>query len=149
MSHTFSVDNILGAFHGLGWPEGEVKVSDIWDTFPFSNTICTGTMSGISMFRMFDFATASATFEGSDTLTGGDLQQVSGVRVTYNTKLTEGSRLINLEVWSETEDDYVQVERLKMYNFTTDSFNCAANDPFNEFAGSMLTIPGEAPGQGM
>lgn len=101
------------------------------------------------MFRMFDFATASATFEGSDTLTGGDLQQVSGVRVTYNTKLTEGSRLINLEVWSETEDDYVQVERLKMYNFTTDSFNCAANDPFNEFAGSMLTIPGEAPGQGM
>ena len=147
--HIVSIDYLLGALHGQGWSEGEVKVSDIWDTFPFSNTLCTGVMSGISMFRVFDFATTSATFEGRDTLAGGDLQQVSGARVTYNTKLTGGPRLINLEVWNETRGEYVQVERLKMYNFTTDSYNCVANDPFNQFTGSMLMIPGEAPGQGM
>eukprot|EP00586_Coscinodiscus_wailesii_P013533 CAMPEP_0172515914 /NCGR_PEP_ID=MMETSP1066-20121228/271951_1 /TAXON_ID=671091 /ORGANISM="Coscinodiscus wailesii, Strain CCMP2513" /LENGTH=38 /DNA_ID= /DNA_START= /DNA_END= /DNA_ORIENTATION= len=38
-------------------------------------------MSGISIFRLFNFSTASATFEGEDTVDGGDLLQVSGVRV--------------------------------------------------------------------
>jgi len=141
----FSFTN-SGGYHGPGWPEGEVRVSDLWNTLPFANTLCTGTMSGISVFKLFEFSTASATFEGKDTVDGGDLLQVSGVRVTYNTQLVT-NRLVGLDIWNETRHEYLPVDRLKMYNFVSDSYNCLFNDPFNKLSGNMLSIPGEVPGK--
>ncbi|CAB9508824.1 Gamma-aminobutyric acid (GABA) B receptor [Seminavis robusta] len=135
-----------GAYHGSGWPAGPIRVSQLWETLPFANTLCTGIMSGISMFRMFNFSTSSATFSGADTVAGGDLMQVSGVRLTYNTQLV-GSRLVGLDIWNQTQQEYQPVERLQMYKFASDSYNCLFNDPFNQFTGSLLTIPGESPGK--
>lgn len=116
--------------------------------FPFSNTLCTGTMSGISLFKMFSFSVTSATFSAENTEDGGDLLQVSGLRVTYNTELEGSSRLVGLKMWNETTQEFEPVERLKMYTFASDSYNCQFNDPFNLMSGDMLTIPGEVPGQG-
>jgi len=117
-----------GGLRGSGWPAGPVKVSNLWESLPFPNLMCNGTMSGVSLFKLFDYSTATATFEASDTSLGGRLLQVSGMRVIYNTQL-EGSRLVALDIWNQTQGNYTPVERLKMYRFATDSYLCSANDP--------------------
>ena len=43
-----------GGFRGNGWAAGEVKPSDIWAALPFDNDICTGVISGASMFQLFN-----------------------------------------------------------------------------------------------
>lgn len=135
-----------GGLRGSGWPEGNVRTSMLWDALPFPNTLCTGTMSGVSLFRVFNHSMATSTFEGADTADGGNLLQVSGVRVTYNTQL-EGSRLVDMEVWNEAEQAYRPVERLSLYKFATDNFLCESNDPYPELLGSeLLNIVGEEPG---
>jgi 2',3'-cyclic-nucleotide 2'-phosphodiesterase (5'-nucleotidase family) len=84
-----------GGIRGDGWPEGDVRMSNIWNTLPFANTLCEATLSGLSLFRVFNFSTSIATFEGDYTPEGDRLFQVSGIRITYNTQLPN-SRLISI-----------------------------------------------------
>ena len=103
-------------------------------------------MSGVSVFNLFNFSIAMATFEGENTANGSLLLQVSGMRLTYNTRLT-GSRLISIEIHDEESNTFLPVERLKLYTFATDSFMCTGNKPFVDFLNSRLVFPGEIPGQ--
>lgn len=67
-----------GGLRGEGWGAGDVRVSDIWGALPFLNTVCTGVMSGVSVFQLFNYSTAVATFESTYTLMGDRLLQMSG-----------------------------------------------------------------------
>jgi hypothetical protein len=134
-----------GGIRGLGWPAGPVRLSYLWEALPFPNTLCEGVMSGISLARMFNYSTAVASFQGEESDDNGNLLQVSGARVTYNTKL-KNSRLIKLEIWNKTEGKYLPMERLKMYKFATDNYLCEANGPYPDLLGSDLIIPGEVAG---
>eukprot|EP00523_Entomoneis_sp_CCMP467_P023026 CAMPEP_0168828902 /NCGR_PEP_ID=MMETSP0727-20121128/747_1 /TAXON_ID=265536 /ORGANISM="Amphiprora sp., Strain CCMP467" /LENGTH=1207 /DNA_ID=CAMNT_0008882101 /DNA_START=77 /DNA_END=3700 /DNA_ORIENTATION=+ len=137
-----------GGFRGSGWPAGPVRVSNVWDGLPFPNNLCSSRMSGVSLFQMFNFSVAVATFEGENTDLGDRLLQVSsGVRLTYNTQL-EGSRLISLEIFDRVAQAFLPVERLKLYNVVTDSFLCTAFSPFNEMmSAESLVYPGEIPAE--
>ena len=134
-----------GGLRGPGWPAGDVRVSDIWGANPFPNTLCTGVMSGVSMFKLFNYSINAATFEGEKTNNGDRLLQVSGMRVTYNTKM-KGSRLVAMDVWNKTEEKYLPLERLRLYKFVTDSWNCGGFKPFPTLLGEALVWPGEEPG---
>ena len=97
-----------GGYRGPGWSEGPVKLTDLYGGLPFPNTECVGTMTGLDMYRLFNYTTAISSFEGADTDTGGRLLQVSGVRVTYNTQLeinstNSYSRLVSIEVWNPND----------------------------------------------
>jgi hypothetical protein len=70
-------------------------------------------MSGLSLFKLMNYTTSVSTFEGTDTTEGGRLLQVSGMRVTYNTELTE-SRLIAVEIWDDTQQKYLPLDRSKL-----------------------------------
>lgn len=133
-----------GGVRGDGWPRGEVRMSDIWNTFPFANTLCEATMSGLSLFRLFNFSTSLATFQGEHTAAGDRLFQVSGVRITYNTLLNT-SRLVAMDVWDDTEQDYTPVERLQLYKIATSSWECSGFDIYPDLLGSNLTVQGEQP----
>lgn len=133
-----------GGVRGLGWPAGEVRVENIWEALPFSNRVCTGTMSGISLFNVFNYSTAYATFQGEDTEFGGMLLQVAGLRVTYNTEL-QGSRLVALDIYNKTSGEYDPIERLALYNFATDSYLCGGYMDFPYLLGEALVIQGESP----
>ena len=135
-----------GGFRGDGWPEGPVHISNLWDLLPFANNVCKGVMSGVSLFQLFNYSLSQATFEGHNTNLGGYLLQVSGLRLTYNTQLT-GSRLFALDIWDDTRNDYVPVERLQLYKFATDSFVCTGFDDFVPYLNSRLVFPGEQAGQ--
>ena len=134
-----------GGVRGPGWPEGNVHMSNIWQALPFANTLCTGQMTGLSMFRLFNFSTSIATFSATWDPVGDRLTQVAGVRLTYNTEL-EGSRLVELDIWDEDESDYVPVERLKMYKFATDSWMCTGFRDFIPFVNETLVVEGEERG---
>jgi 2',3'-cyclic-nucleotide 2'-phosphodiesterase (5'-nucleotidase family) len=43
-----------GGLRGQGWPAGDVSVLKLWDALPYPNILCTGTMSGVSLFRLLD-----------------------------------------------------------------------------------------------
>jgi 7 transmembrane sweet-taste receptor of 3 GCPR/5'-nucleotidase, C-terminal domain len=159
-----TLDNVVvafsnsGGYRGPGWPAGPVHVNDIWATLPFDNLLCTGKMTGISLFRLFNYSISVATFEGENTSDGDRLLQVSGMRVTYNTNLpitssssnassSNTTRLVALDVWNETAQSYVPIQRLELYTFVTDSYMCGSFEPFNQLLGKeMLVIPGEEPG---
>jgi len=138
-----------GGFRGPGWPAGPIRISNIWDGLPFPNNLCTGTITGVSMFQLFNYSVAFATFEGENTELGDRLLQVSsGMRLTYNTLLRGGSRLIALEVLDKQRNEYLPVERLQLYKFVTDSFMCTGFRPFSTMlSAESLVYPREEPGQ--
>jgi hypothetical protein len=86
-----------------------------------------------------------ATFQGQATANGGELLQVSGMKVTYNTKI-QGSRLISIEIWDKSDEKYLPIERLRLYRFATDSFLCGGPAPFTDLVGGDFAIDGEEPG---
>jgi hypothetical protein len=134
-----------GGLRGPGWPAGKVKVSDIWQALPFSNSICTGNMSGVSMFKLFNYSINAATFEGENTNNGDRLLQVAGMRVTYNTEMV-GSRLVAMDVLDMAKQVYHPVQRLKLYKFVTDSWLCGGFSPYPTLLVDSLVLPGENPG---
>jgi hypothetical protein len=134
-----------GGIRGQGWQAGDVRVLNLWDALPYPNILCTGTMSGLSLFKLLDYSVRTATFQGQDTVNGGELLQVSGMKVTYNTEIP-GSRLIAIEIWDKSDKKYLPIERLRLYRFATDSFLCGGHAPFTDLVGGDFTIEGEKPG---
>ena len=134
-----------GGIRGPGWEAGAVRVTDLWGALPFANQICTGTMSGVSLFKLLNYSTSVATFTSTYTETGDNLLQVSGVRYTYNTEL-DVSRLVDIEMFDHKKNNFVPVERLKLYRFATDGFMCDFNNPFPSLTGDFQ-IEGEISGQ--
>jgi hypothetical protein len=126
------LENVLAAYSIL-------FVSFSYFSFP------AGVMTGLSVFRLFNYSTSLATFQTEYTSTGDRLMQVSGVRVTYNTQL-EGSRLIAIEMMNRETGVYKPLERLNYYKFATDSWNCEGFDPFPALLGSELVVDDEKPG---
>ena len=137
-----------GGLRGEGWPAGEVHVSDLWSALPFVNHICTGVMSGVSVFRLLNFSTSVATFESTYTKMGDRLLQMSGMKMTYNTLLngTGPGRLISVDVWDRQKKEYLPLERLKLYKFASDNWMCDHFDPYPSLLGSELVMKGEVPG---
>merc|ERR1719253_1124637 len=68
-----------GGLRGPGWPAGNVTVGDLWAALPFINQLCTGVMSGVSIYRLLNYSTAVSAFESTYTPMGDRLLQVSGM----------------------------------------------------------------------
>mmetsp|Transcript_32654 Transcript_32654/g.39673 ORF Transcript_32654/g.39673 Transcript_32654/m.39673 type:complete len:1372 (-) Transcript_32654:215-4330(-) len=137
-----------GGLRGPGWPEGPVRVGNIWEALPFANFLCTGVMSGVSVFRLLNYTTAVSTFESTYTTMGDRLLQMSGMKISYNT-LVDGSgsgRLMSVDVWDKDTQVYLPLERLKLYKFVTDRWLCTRFDPYPSLLGGELIIDGEVPG---
>lgn len=134
-----------GGYRGEGWPEGPVRLTDLYASLPFPNTECTGIMSGLSLLTLLNYTTSVSTFEGEDTSEGGRLLQVSGMKVTYNLQLP-GTKLVAVDVWDTATQAYVPVDRLKMYSFSSDSYVCGAYDPYPNLTGGDFVMAVEVPG---
>ncbi|KAL3923679.1 MAG: hypothetical protein SGILL_001521 [Bacillariaceae sp.] len=133
-----------GGYRGVGWSEGPVRLTDVYAGLPFPNTECVGKMSGLSLFKLLNYTTSVATFEGQDTDDGGRLLQVSGMKVTFNTQLKE-SRLIAVDIWDESEQSYAPLDRSKLYTFSSDSYVCGGYDPYPDLTGGDFRLAGEIP----
>lgn len=137
-----------GGFRGNGWSAGGVRVSDIWGALPFDNGLCTGVISGVSLFKLFNYSITYSTFEGENTQLGDRLLQVSGLRISYNLGLANTTRLVAMEVWDKTTQSYQYVDRLGLYSFVTDSYMCSGFVEYPKLLGSdSLTMNGEEPGE--
>ena len=134
-----------GGVRGPGWEAGNVHVSDIWAALPFANMLCEVTLSGLSLVRMFNYSTAMAAYENRYVQDADRFMQVSGARVTYNTKLPSSGRLISVEIWDEENQLYTPVERLRLYKLASSSWECSGFYPFTELLGGNLTMEGEVP----
>lgn len=138
-----------GAYNGPGWPAGDIRVSNLWETVPFANNVCEGYISGLNIWKLANHSVSAAIFSYANTAEGGNVLQSSGLRITYNTLLDRSpGRLVDLKIWNATQEAFVPIERLKIYKFATNSYNCCCNDPFNEILSTNLNIPGEVPGYG-
>jgi len=135
-----------GGVRGPGWAAGDVHVSDLYEALPFTNKLCTGRMNGVHLFQLLNYSMSVATFEGEDTDDGGKLLQSSGLKVTYNTELSQ-SRIIEIEVLDRESGQFKPIDRLQIYEFATDSYLCDGYKPFPSLLGSdNLVVEGEQPG---
>jgi len=132
-------------FGGDGWPAGEVTIKDLWDAFPFLSNVCYGTMTGLSLFKLLDFSISQATFTDKITAAGGNLLQVAGMKIQYDLTLPT-SRIYSIEIWDIDSGVFQPIERLKLYNFTTDASVCSSYDQFVKFVGDDLVLEGEIAG---
>ena len=106
-------------------------------------------MSGVSLFRMLDYSISIATFESMDSNDGGRLLQLAGMKVVFNTQIPRGnSRILSIQIWDRELQEWLPIERLKLYKFVTDSYLCSAYDPYPDFLGANgnYTLPGEIQG---
>lgn len=133
---------------GEGWPEGPVHVSDLYRSYPFVHSRCEVVMSGLSLFRLFNYTTSRASFEPWFVPgTNHDLLlQVSGARITYNKNLAN-SRLIGVQVWDANEQIYAPLERLRLYKVAATTWECTTFQPLPQLLGEELVIKGEQPAQ--
>jgi hypothetical protein len=134
-----------GGYRGPGKEAGETRFGYLYAALPFTNTMCTGTMTGLSLSKLLNYTMSVATFQGEDTADGGRLLQVSGMQVTYNTEL-EGSRLVAVDIWDDDEGKYIPLDRLRLYKFATESYVCAGFKPYPALTGDDLVLEGEIPG---
>ena len=134
-----------GGIRGPGWPAGDVHISDIWAAFPFPNILCVGMFSGISLFKLFDYSIAEATFMSHFTEHGDRLMQISGLKIVYNTQL-KGSRIVSIDVWDKQSQSYKPLERLKLYKFVASNYMVFGMHPFPSFLGENFVLEGEVPG---
>lgn len=137
-----------GRLRGPGWPAGKVRMSDISAAYPFENYLmCTGTMNGVSVLRLLNYSTASATFESSASASGGALLQLSGMKISYNTLLqgTGHGRLVSVDIWDADSQEYLPLQHGQMYNFVTTSWMCDQKNPFPSLFQTM-GMKGEVPG---
>eukprot|EP00668_Euglena_longa_P010228 GGOE01012406.1.p1 GENE.GGOE01012406.1~~GGOE01012406.1.p1 ORF type:complete len:1001 (+),score=330.95 GGOE01012406.1:213-3005(+) len=129
-----------GGLRGPGWAAGPIKVSDIWAAMPFANNPCTATVLGVTLFDIFNRSTALATFTADIVGTSDRLLQVSGARLTYNAALSPiTGRLIAIDVWDKTTQQYLPLERLKLYTIATDSYFCGSFDSFPTYVSARYT----------
>mmetsp|Transcript_15928 Transcript_15928/g.30312 ORF Transcript_15928/g.30312 Transcript_15928/m.30312 type:complete len:1173 (-) Transcript_15928:79-3597(-) len=137
-----------GGFRGPGWVQGDVRVSDVWGAMPFDNTLCKGVISGVSLFKLFNYSVTYSTFQGENTQLGDRLLQVSGLRVSYNLDLPNTTRLVAIEVWDKSSQAFKNLERLELYSFVTDSYMCSGFVDYPELLGpETLVLEGEVPGE--
>ena len=132
-----------------GWPAGPVKVQNLWRGLPFPNTLCTGVMSGISLYRVLEYSTRVASFDDvREADLASNLLQVAGLRVEYQQSLGFNvSKVVSVDVYNRTTELYEPLDRLKLYSFATDSYVCGVAEPFPTLLGPSLIIQGEVPAQ--
>lgn len=135
-----------GGLRGGGWSVGDVKTSFIWEASPFPNAVCSGTMSGLSVFQLFNFSIGTATFEAAGTENGSRLLQVYGAKIVYNTQLPGGDRLVSIDMFDKVQKKYLPLDRLRMYTFATDSYLCGGQKDFSQLTGPNFVVDGEVPG---
>jgi len=75
----FAITNSLGIRADL--PKGPIKISKIFEIFPFNNSITTMTLSGREVQEMFDYVAKHSAERGCNTQV-----QVSGVHVVLDCK---------------------------------------------------------------
>ncbi len=73
----FSITNSLGIRADL--PKGNIKISKIFEIFPFNNTIMTMTLSGKEVQEMLDYAASRSAERGCISQV-----QVAGMKATFN-----------------------------------------------------------------
>eukprot|EP00985_Skeletonema_marinoi_P011705 scaffold5563_cov144-Skeletonema_marinoi.AAC.1 len=135
-----------GGVRGPGWQAGDVHVSNVWESLPFPNLLCTGKINGVHLFQLLNYSMSVATFEGENTDDGGRLLQLSGLKVTYNTELSP-SRIISIDVLDRESGEFKPIDRLQIYEFATDSYLCGGYKPFPGLLGrDNLVVAGEQPG---
>lgn len=102
-------------------------------------------MTGVSLFKLLDYSINTATFEPEVSDDGGQLLQVSGMKIAFNPKLEE-HRIISIDVFDKENETFVPVERLRLYSFATDSYVCGGYDFYAEILGNSLVFEGEDQG---
>jgi len=99
--------------------KGPIKWGDIFEVLPFQNTLITVKLTGAQLKKTLERGLVSSI----------GMVAVSGIRVRFDTKKTDGQRVVSL-----TLIDGTPVDDLKLYSITTNDFVLAGGDGFTELA---------------
>src|SRR5207245_1918677 len=99
--------------------KGTISWGDIFEVLPFQNTLITLKLTGAQLKKTLERGLISSI----------GIVAVSGIRVQFDTKKTDGQRVVSLSL-----TDGTPVDDSKLYSITTNDFVLAGGDGFTELA---------------
>lgn len=113
--------------------EGEITVGEVLSVLPFSNTVATLKLTGAQIVASLEHGVSRV----SGNFGSGRFPQVSGLRYEFDTALEVGSRIINVEVLDKN-NEFVQIQKQKLYSVATNNFMRTGGDGYELFANEAI-----------
>eukprot|EP01061_Rhynchopus_euleeides_P024368 TRINITY_DN392_c0_g1_i8.p1 TRINITY_DN392_c0_g1~~TRINITY_DN392_c0_g1_i8.p1 ORF type:complete len:995 (+),score=288.06 TRINITY_DN392_c0_g1_i8:53-3037(+) len=120
-----------GGVRGSGWAAGPIKRSNLWDTYPFANTVCRVNVSGTVLLDIINSGISQLGPDGKNSAEnqGGRFPQISGLQFTMNPQLPAGGRVVSMDV-AEADGTFVPLEKRRVYSVTVTSFMLGGGDGY-------------------
>lgn len=106
---------------------GEVTIGQLIEVQPFGNRLTLLELSGEELMQAFETSVFDAPAEN-----GGFLHVSAGTKLTYDSDLDPGERVVSLEI--EVDGEYVDIEQDEMYTIATNNFTATGGDGYEVFA---------------
>eukprot|EP01012_Entosiphon_sulcatum_P016026 TRINITY_DN20992_c0_g1_i1.p1 TRINITY_DN20992_c0_g1~~TRINITY_DN20992_c0_g1_i1.p1 ORF type:complete len:1225 (+),score=161.71 TRINITY_DN20992_c0_g1_i1:73-3675(+) len=122
-----------------GWAAGDTRLSALYGALPFVDNICFFAVNGLELYRVVNRSAAIGAPTAVLAPYTGPFLQVRGLRITYNPSLS-GPRLLNFEIWSRSEQKFVEVERSALYRVAAPWYLCQGGDGYNFHFASEVPV---------
>ncbi len=106
--------------------KGPITVGEVMAVLPFGNDPVVAQLTGQEIKQILEHSVSQAPKES------GGFLQIAGMRFTYDSGETEGSRVISMEIARNGE--YQKIAEDQIYSVTTNNFTGKGGDGFEVFA---------------
>lgn len=112
-----------GGFRGVGWPAGDIRMSNIWEFNPFANTITVLKASGLKIWEIMNVS-MSFYWQRDDYYHYGDrFLQGDGYEIDFDASKPQFTdRILAIRVRNPDTGVFEPLVRDKMYTVVTDAY---------------------------
>eukprot|EP00906_Rhabdomonas_costata_P011296 RCo016032 len=128
---------INGGSFAAGWPAGNVNLTNIWASYPFTDSVCTFQVYGFELYDILVYAVSKGAPTVQYAPSTGAFPQLHNLRLTYNPKLN-GTRITAIQVFDKITGTWGSLQRERIYTVVTTTYLCKGGDGF----GFIKFVPG-------
>eukprot|EP00906_Rhabdomonas_costata_P011291 RCo016023 len=132
---------INGGSFSAGWPAGAVNLTNIWGSYPYTDSICTFQVYGIHLYDIIVYSVSKGAPTISYLRNTGPFAQLYNLRVTYNPQLN-GTRVTAIEVYDKNTGTWGPLKRARVYTVATTTYICGGGDDYGKY---ITFAPGTSP----
>eukprot|EP00906_Rhabdomonas_costata_P021271 RCo030896 len=131
---------INGGSFSAGWPAGAVNLSNIWASYPFTDSVCTFQVYGIDLYDVLVYSVSQGAPTIAYARNTGPFAQLYNIRLEYNPALNATKRITAIEIFDKTTATWGPLKRGKIYTVATTTYICGGGDNY-----AIHFVPGTAP----
>ncbi|MEK5231521.1 5'-nucleotidase C-terminal domain-containing protein [Lysinibacillus sp. FSL K6-0232] len=108
-------------------PAGNVTVGQVITVLPFGNTLALMDVTGAELKAAFEHSVRNAPQEN------GGFLHIAGAKLQYDSSKEAGARVVSIEYFDKTTNQYVAIEDGKTYTVATNAYTAGGGDGFEMF----------------